>query len=365
MIRTVLLTGTRAPSTLDLARRLWREGVRVVGADSMRFPLGRFSQAFAAHYRVPAPRQQSGDFIKTIVDIAQRESVDAVWPTCEEVFHLAAGRHAIPESVRLLCPSMEVLDLLHHKLRFAQWTHFLSDSTVIAPASWPAAFAPEPAHGAKDARLIWKPCYSRFAVSTRLSPPRPPLEGWMAQRFIAGREFCTWAFCIAGEVKTLAQYRCPVRAGRGAGCAFEPYWSDAAWDFTVRVACVLNYTGSLAFDFMESATDGRTYVLECNPRLTSGIHVLSPEIRLRDLLTESASPMNAPPPQRAAQLYLPVLFAKTSLAGTSPDVAAAPDDPVPLWTQGLAVLEFLARSLRHRISILESTTWDIEFNGHA
>ena len=299
MTRTVLLTGTRAPATLDLARRLWREGVRVVGADSMRFPLGRFSHAFAAHYRVPEPRQHSGDFIKAIVDIAQRESVDAIWPTCEEVFHLAAGRHAIPGNIRLLCPSMDVLDLLHHKFRFAQWTHTLSDSAVTAPESWPAASAP--AHE-EDTRLIWKPCYSRFAVSTRLTPPQPPLEGWMAQRFIAGREFCTWAFCIAGDVRTLAQYRCPVRAGRGAGCAFEPYWSQAAWDFTTRVAPVLNYTGSLAFDFMESATDGRTYVLECNPRLTSGLHVLSPEVRLRDLSSESTSPMSAPPPQRSSQL---------------------------------------------------------------
>lgn len=358
MIRTVLLTGTRAPATLDLARRLWREGVRVVGADSMRFPLGRFSQAFTAHHRVPAPRQQPEDFIKAIADIARRESVDVIWPTCEEVFHLAAHRATLPESVRVLCPSMDVLELLHHKLRFAQWTHTLG-SAVTAPESWAAEGAPSHA----DTRFIWKPCYSRFAVSTRLSPPKPPLEGWMAQRFIEGREFCTWAFCVAGQVRTLAQYRCPVRAGRGAGCAFEPYWSDAAWDFTVCVAHTLNYTGSLAFDFMESAQDGRTHVLECNPRLTSGLHVLSPEIRLRDLLSESAPIMSAPPPQSAAQLYLPVLFARPGLAGTSPDVAAAADDPVPSWTQGLAVAEFLWRTVRRRISVLEATTWDIEYNG--
>ena len=361
MIRTVLLTGTRAPATLDLARRLWREGVRVVGADSMHFPLGRFSRAFAAHHRVPAPRQHPVDFIKAISAIAERERADVIWPTCEEVFHLAAGCAVLPANVRLLCPSMDVLDLLHHKLRFALWTHTLSDSAVTAPESWPAASAPS----TTEMPLIWKPCYSRFAVSTRLSPPPLPQDGWMAQRFITGREFCTWAFCVAGEVHTLAQYRCPVRAGRGAGCGFEPYWSQAAWDFTARVARVLNYTGSLAFDFMESATDGRTCVLECNPRLTSGLHVLSPDIRLRDLLTESASALSAPPPQRAAQLYLPVLFAKPNLAGSSPDVTAAPDDPVPTWTQGLAVAEFLWRTVRHRISILEATTWDIEFNGHA
>ena len=68
MIRTVLLTGTRAPATLDLARRLWREGVRVIGADSMRFPLGRFSAAFAVHHRVPPPRQDRAGFLGAIDD---------------------------------------------------------------------------------------------------------------------------------------------------------------------------------------------------------------------------------------------------------------------------------------------------------
>ena len=353
MIRTILLTGTRAPATLDLARRLWREGLRVVGVDSMRFPLGRFSRAFVSHHQVPPPRQDRSGFLQAIARIAERESVDLIWPTCEEIFHLAAGKDSLPTSCELLCPSAEVLHLLHHKGRFVEWVGGLN-GMVIAPESWGGSDAPH------DQRLVWKPHYSRFAARTRFKRPPGSLEGWMAQRFIEGREFCSWALCVAGEVRVLTQYQCPARAGRGAGCAFVPVWSEAVRDFTAAVARKLNITGSLAFDFIES-DDGRTYVLECNPRLTSGLHVLSPEVRITDVLQKSPAPQ--PPPQREAQLLLPVLFSRPLLAGSSPDVVAASDDPVPAWAQTLTAGEFIGRALRHRISVLEATTWDIEYNG--
>lgn len=353
MTRSVLLTGTRAPATLDLARRLHHDGVRVIGVDSMLFPLGRFSKAFAAHYRVLPPRQNREGFLREIKAIARHERVDVIWPTCEEVFHLAQGREMLSEIARVLCPSMPTLELLHHKLRFAEWTHQLDDA-VRAPDSWPASKAPA------GSPLVWKPCYSRFASRTSLDIPSGDLTGWMAQRRVQGREFCTWALCADGEVRTLAQYACPVRSGRGAGCAFEPVWSEAAQHFTARVARAMNYTGSLAFDFMESYDDGRTYVLECNPRLTSGVHVLSPEINIRALIDGEIVPH---PDQRAAQLLLPVLASSPRYAGKSPDVMTSSDDPRPAWGQALAVAEFAGIAMRHRLSLLESTTFDIEYNG--
>jgi hypothetical protein len=355
MIRTVLVTGTRAPATLDLARRLWRQGVRVIGADSMRFPIGSFSRAFAAHHRVPPPRQDREGFLGAIEAIAHREQVDLIWPTCEEVLHLATGKASLDAVAPVFCPPLEVLDRLHHKLHFAELVRELA-TEVAVPESRPA-----PAALVSEGPWVWKPFYSRFASRTRFTPPDGDLVGWMAQRRVAGREASSWALCVDGEVRVLTQYRCPARSGRGAGCAFEPHWSTSVESFTRSVAGALGYTGALAFDFIESDAEGRSYVLECNPRMTSGIHLLPPDIDLVGVL--DGGPVSVSGRQRAAQLLLPTLASNPRLAGTSPDVLADHDDPRPAWVQGLALAEIAWRSVNRRVSLVEATTVDIAYDG--
>jgi hypothetical protein len=346
-MKTVLLTGTRAPATLDLARRLWRDGLRVVGADSVRFPLGRWSRAFSAHHRVPAPVQDRGGFLDAILDIIGDESVDLVWPTCEEIFHLAAARDRIPASVRVLCDPLEALLPLHDKLAFARF------AGALAPDSWAAEEAP----GGR--RLVWKPRFSRFATRVRFDDAPPDRSGWMAQDFVEGIEFSSWALCLGGEVRTLTFYQCPVRAGRGAGCAFEPFWDDEAAAAVLDWTSRLGTTGSLAFDWIRSH-DGSLRVIECNPRLTSGLHVLAPSVSLAGLLEDS---ILLPPPMRACQLLWPTVFQSLRVGGTTPDLVFAWDDPAPALGQAVSFLELAASALKHRISLTAAATRDIEWNG--
>lgn len=349
---TILLTGTRAPATLDLARRLQRSGHRVVGADSMRFPLGRFSCAFATHHRLPPPRQAPRAFLEDLQRIVQTESVEVLWPTCEEIFHIAQHHAVLAPQVRLMCEPLAKLAPLHHKLQFTELVRALG-TRVQAPASWPASEAPA------GERLVWKPYFSRFAAQTRFtSPPLDP-TGWLAQRCISGREFCSWAICQDGHVKVMTMYDSRVRAGRGAGCSFEPRWSEAAAEFVVALARAQQFTGVLAFDFMEQST-GEIFVLECNPRMTSGIHLLGNELDLWSLVATGNA---ARPAMQAAQLTLPVLLTKPWLAAAAPDVVCSLEDPGPCWTQFLCAGEFALRALRQRCSLLAATTLDIEFNG--
>jgi len=343
---TFLLTGTRAPATLDLARRLARDGARVIGVDSLRWPLGRSSLAFAAHYRVPSPRFEREAFVEAVLEISEREGVSLIWPTCEEIFHLAAAHERISARVPLFCEPLEVLDPLHDKLAFARL------AIDQAPASWSAEDAPD------DDTLVWKPRYSRFGVSTRIGSRPPDPAGWMAQEFVAGEEFSSWALCRDGEVRTLTFYQCPARAGR-AGCAFEPMWDEEAAAFTKAFAAARQFNGSLAFDFIRDAA-GRVQVIECNPRLTSGIHVLDPSVSLTRLLREGAP---LPPPMVSAQLKLPTWFSNRRVAGKSPDVIAAAGDPGPRWGQLLGSAELAAIAVRHSLSLAAASTRDFEYNG--
>lgn len=344
---TVLLTGTRSPATLDLARRLWREGVRVIGADSMRFPLGRFSRAFAAHHRVPSPRFRRTDFDRAILRIVEMERVEWLWPTCEEIFHLAALHETLKGRTRLLFEPLSVLEPLHHKLAFARL------AGPIAPDSWLPEEAP------RGRSLVWKPIYSRFGARTRFGEPPPSTAGWMAQEFVDGEEFSSWAFCQDGEVRVLVFYSCPVRLGRGAGCAFTPGWDGEAASFVSEFVRARSFTGSIAFDFIRSL-QGSLRVIECNPRLTSGIHVLSTEVRISGLF-ESCAPL--PPPMRPSLLRGPSFFVRPRQAFAAPDVIFFREDPGPVLGQVPAFVECAATAFCHRLSLPAAATLDIEYNG--
>lgn len=344
---TILLTGTRAPATLDLARRLSREGNRVIGADSMRFPLGGFSNAFTAHYRMPSPRFAREAFVEALIRIISREKVTLLWPTCEEIFHIAANHEVISNHVRILCDPLTRLEPLHHKLKFA----LLAGND--APGSWSPEEAPS------DRELVWKLCYSRFATRTRITSPPRSTKGWMAQEFLQGEEFSSWALCMAGDVRTLAFYDCPARAGRGAGCAFEPLWDESAANFVEQFAASRRFTGSLSFDFIRGK-DGRFKVIECNPRLTSGIHVLDQSVSLSDLLDRRGE---IPPPMVPAQLWLPTLFSNPLFIGASPDVISHPEDMDPSRGQLASFLELGWTAARHFQSLKAASTRDIEYNG--
>lgn len=346
-MKTILLTGTRAPATLDLARRLWREGFRVIGADPARFPLGRWSRAFSAHHRVPAPVADPEGYIGAILTHIQSERVDLLWPTCEEIFHLAAAHDRLAPSVRMLCDPLPSLLPLHDKLIFARL------AGRFAPPSWDATDAPD------DRRLVWKPRFSRFAARVRFDEPPPDRRGWMAQEFVAGAEFSSWALCLDGEVRTLTFYQCPVRAGRGAGCAFEPMWDDEAAAAVHEWAAQWGTTGSLAFDWIRSE-DGRLRVIECNPRLTSGLHVLAPTVSLATLF-ERPGPI--PPPMQEGQLLGPTLFQSLRHGGTTPDLVFARDDPWPAAGQVVSFLELALTAVRHGHSLISAATRDIEWNG--
>lgn len=345
-MKTILLTGTRAPATLDLARRLSGEGLRVIGTDPLRFPLGRFSRAYAAHHRVPAPNEDAAAFVDAILTIIEKERVDLLWPTCEEIFHLAAAHDRLAGATRLLFEPLAALRPLHDKLAFAR---IAGD---FAPASWPAAVAP------RDRRLVWKPCYSRFAARVRFEAPPPDPSGWMAQEFVEGEEFSTWSLCLDGEVRLTTSYRSVARAGRGAGCAFVPHRDAEAESFIARIAAGRSFTGSLAFDWIRSH-EGRLHVIECNPRLTSGLHLLDPAVSIRSLFDHAIPD----PPLRPVQLLGPTFCSDLRVAGTSPDLIVSKDDPLPALGQAIAFAELAFVALHHRLPLVAAATRDIEWNG--
>ncbi|MDO9396207.1 MAG: hypothetical protein Q7T71_06670 [Herbiconiux sp.] len=319
---SVLITGSRAPVALELARHFAAAGCFVVTADSQP-ALTSASRAVARAYRVPSARFRPEEFARAIEGIAARHAVDLVVPTCEETFWLAAAvaaNPARPLARLLVAPPLAALRRTHDKAAFAG---LLAELGIPHPRTRVVGSGLElrrlaagaaAGSGCADA-VVLKPAFSRFGARTRVvaaGEPWPEVHGitraqpWIVQEFVSGREFCCSAVAVDGRVTAFVAYEPVWRAGSGsgggtgAGVAFDRLDDDdprsvAARAAVERLAEHASWTGQLALDLIERAapaapaasdahhgSGGEILVLEANPRATSGLHLFAPSDALAD-----------------------------------------------------------------------------------
>lgn len=378
----MLITGARSAAALDIARDFCAAGWRVHLADSTISRMARWSSLDIFHHRYPAPRQQGAAFRKWVVGAVGEFAVDLVVPTCEEVFHLAnpAMHNALGE--RLFAPAAATLRQLHDKLLFAQaasdWGIATPDSIALSASEGLGRFL------ADSTEWVFKPRFTRFGGSTLIGPDARTLvakaaaidDGWMAQRRIRGDEASLHFIAHRGTLCALAAYGSGWRLKGGASYAFEPV-SQARAEHLRGVAEALVRGGKLhgqfGCDVMFDNT-GAAMVIECNPRATSGVHLLANDGALARTIGDGALLPSGEP--RAAYLGpamiafgLPRAFASGRLSEWRNSMAAGRDvisrsgDRMPFFGAVVDSAKFSLSGLRKGIGTTAATTHDIEWNG--
>ncbi len=366
----VLLTGARAPATLELARLCARSGHEVHVADTDRWHICRGSRLISGVHRLPSPRRAGPDTYALAVNrlIATRR-FDVIVPTCEEVFHLARVRSRI--DARVVCESLAVLAALHDKAAFPL-------AAVAAGVPVPRTYRLRRPSGADAAELpagayVIKRRFSRFATSVRVwhtgdAPPltRDEVPGeWVAQQRLDGRMLCSWSVAQHGRVRAHVSYGVDATAGRhGAAISFLSVHHEAVRAWVRRFVAHHALSGQFAFDFIES--DGAVTAIECNPRLTSGIHCFRalPDVSLCLLNarhTEDGDVMEPPAGLRFRSRLALLTYGQLRAHGAG--LLDAADDPWPQRLQGLTWLHLLSRAAIARTDPRVLSTADIECNG--
>ncbi len=371
----ILITGARAPAALELARILASAGAAVWTADSLRWPLGRYSALTRGHFRVPSPRFESAAFGEAVRTIAAREELTLILPTCEEVFHLAEVRPALTGgfwdgATRLL--------ELHDKGRFAELVASLG---LRGPETRRIR---GPADLAIPGEWVLKPAFSRFGVEALLPPysarslARVAAEvhsgrAWIAQRFLAGRAFCTYSVAWRGRLNAHACYPVAARAG-GASITWQAIEHPAIRTWVETFLRATEFHGQIAFDFIENAV-GVPEAIECNPRATSGAHLWAGRSDLADAFLGPLDEALVPSAGARAATKIPLLLqgwrgvrecgglaAWRGWMRGAKDAISRPDDPRPALAQGAALAELAAIALRHGLSLPAASTHDLAWN---
>jgi predicted ATP-grasp superfamily ATP-dependent carboligase len=113
------------------------------------------------------------------------------------------------------------------------------------------------------------------------------------QEYIDGDHYCTYGLVRNGELLAHSAYKPQQRWGMGSSTVFENF-EDKEIEIWVRnFVAGINFTGQIAFDFIRSK-EGILYPIECNPRVTSGVHLFKDSKELVELFCGKALYLTLP-----------------------------------------------------------------------
>ncbi len=378
--KNILLTGGRAPATLHLSRLLFKEGHKIIIAESMRHHICKFSKSVFISEQVSSPRLEAKKYIEELKNIIKKYSIDILIPTCEEIFYIAKNLDSLSELCYVFVDKQpDLIFSLHNKFEstkiLGKFGISVPDTLFFTSIDMLKNFSLQ--------RKIVKPVYSRFGSKVRIIKNEKDLIGlkisednpWILQEYIKGQQFSTYSIVRDGKVLAHTAYLAKHTIGLGTNISFTYYKHLESFNFIKNFVEKNNFTGQLAFDFIEDKR-GKTFFIECNPRLTSGIHLFNYSNNISSTFFNKTNNIIFPQKSTETMLGLPMLiyglrsirswkkfieWIKTFLS--SKDVVFSFEDILPFFYQFYLYFLIKVVAVRKRISILEATTIDIEWNG--
>ncbi len=370
----VLVLGARTAIALQVCRALHRAGCVVVAADSLATSVSRGSRAVSTFVRLPRPGLDLPAFVDAVADVVAQHAITEVIPTGEERLWLAfAAAHGrgLSASVWGQMP-IATLAALHDKLDFQR---LVTDAglapTPTQPATRDAIAALLDAHG----RVVVKPRTWRFGrgvviVDRDRAPADWPVDGADAvvQPFVAGEERCGFVLAAHGRVVAAVVYLPRWRFPLGPSFGFAPI--DDPGLMAVMTALVARHAlhGAFGVDVI-ARPDGSLALLECNPRFTSGLHLID-DATLVSALRPAGAVASSPSPTSRPRMVAPamLLFGHGQGRGLwrdfwrSDDVVWDRRDPLPslAFVGNVVELSLLARreGIPARFATSHGLGWD-------
>ncbi|MCM3452457.1 ATP-grasp domain-containing protein [Heyndrickxia oleronia] len=379
-IKKVLITGGRAYSTIELARLFERYGIEVHIAESLKHCMIKKSKAVSGYHLVASPKTHLALYIEQLITIIEKEGIELLIPTCEEIFFIAKEKERFPLSCKVLTDSFDTLLALHNKYTFIQKAREFGLNV-------PQTFLIESQEQWNDQlnklgneSYIAKPVFSRFSSKLWFFPDNKGTSvsvsekyPWVIQELIEGKQYCTYSFVQQGNILAHCTYPSIYKVGMGATTVFQYEQVKSIETWVSAFVKKLNFSGQIAFDFIQTK-DGEVYPIECNPRLTSGIHLFRGTDIVECFLGRRQE-LVFPVKNRTMIIYPTWVLSVISfmkIAGvreyfrmlvTSKDVLFDIRDIGPFFYQFRFLLELNKIRRKRGISLVDATTFDISWDG--
>jgi hypothetical protein len=379
----LLITSSRMPFALDAIRKLGERGHEVHSSDSYKASPGSHSKYLAGHFTSASATDDPAGFVDDVERYVDEHDIEVIIPMFEEVFYLAAQHERLSKVTRLYCPPFQTLARVHDKGTFQELCDKLglrTPQTVLAHDQVELQDAI-----AKFPRYFARAAFSRGGVG--LLTNTGPLAGhlkpedvhpteqnpWLIQEFVDGPMHCTYSCIHDGEVATHMSYRAPRQWEHSTGIEFLSVDPSDTLPTVEKLAAELSWDGQMSLDFVDS--EQGLMMIECNPRPTDGVLLMTAEELERGLLAPTIETLQIEP-GRTEQLDFAVfgqMFREPlkEVPNSIHDLATVKGtdsgwhDTMPKLYSFLAFAHHERMSLKERKGLFEAMSDGITWDGQA
>lgn len=271
------------PFALDEIRKFGRQGHEVYASDTFWNAPGSHSKYAHEVIVTPSPRFEPEQFVAALRGVIISRGIDVLVPAFEDAFYIARASERLDSHTHVFAPSFETLSLLHDKARFVAWA---AEIGLPVPRSRTVTDGAELREALREyPQYFARPVFSRGGVSLftntgplagamRLEQCEPTVQApWIVQEFIHGEDLCSFSVVHHGHVAAHSTYVHPRMLDHAGGITFESVEIPETLAVARAIAEATAYHGQLSIDFMR--TERGFVLIECNPRPTGGVYVMS------------------------------------------------------------------------------------------
>ena len=289
--------------------------------------------------------------------------------------HVAHLPPSLLGKARLYVPAPEIVLALHNKAAFID---LAQKHGLEVPAT--AILGSAEAHALTASYdYVIKPIFSCSGRGVSLHEagealpdvlPSDKYERAIVQRQLRGTQYSTFAITHGGKVQINVTYRGTVFSGSVA-VAFERIEVVAISKWVAEFVAATKHSGFISFDFFLDQ-DGVARAIECNPRVTSGIHFIKTADLAPAILAPFAAPLRLKRATQMMQFYPTLTEVQASMFGpdfmgnlkimlAARDVTWSKTDPMPLLTMPMTAFTIIAKSITQKKTFGEVSTEDISW----
>jgi hypothetical protein len=374
------VTSSRMPFALDAIRKLGERGHEVYATDCYAASPGSHSRFLQDHGVTCSPSDDPEGFAADVERIAAENEIEVILPMFEEVFYLAAQRERLSAVTKLYAPPFRTLAQVHDKGTFQE----LCDRLEIRTPHTMLAHSQEELKQAIERfpRYFARAAFSRGGIG--LLTNTGPLAGhlkpedckpteanpWLVQEYVDGPMHCTYSTLHGGNVGSHMSYRAPRQWEHSTGIQFLSVDPSDTLPTVERLGSELEWDGQMSLDFIQ--TDDGLVMIECNPRPTDGVLLMTAEELERGLLAPTDEVLLVPEGRREqldfavfAQLFREPLREAPKTIQDLAEVQGTDRgwrDAMPKLYSFLALARFGRLGLRERkqlfVAMSDGITWD-------